>query len=222
MLAGAALELAAVLNRLCLAAVVGIAEQFAQAPGAELEVTLGSPAAVAGAYVAMAAVALGGRRAARRIGPAATAHVAAWRRLPRRQQLAVGAAAAALIAVGAVRWLAPPPPPDELTISFLDVGQGDATLVQTPEGGAVLFDGGPPEARAVRLLRRAGVRRPSALVATHQSRDHQGGLLEVVGKVPWTSSSTAGTGPPTPRSGQSSEPPSGAGSAASRGGRVRC
>ncbi len=71
-----------------------------------------------------------------------------------------------------------------LTISFLDVGQGDATLVQSPAGGAILFDGGPPEGQVVRLLRRAGVRRLSAVVATHQSRDHQGGLREVIEKVP--------------------------------------
>ena len=38
-------------------------------------------------------------------------------------------------------------PPDQLTVRFLDVGQGDATLIQHPDGTAVLFDGGPPEAR---------------------------------------------------------------------------
>jgi competence protein ComEC len=48
----------------------------------------------------------------------------------------------------------------------------------------VLFDGGPPEARVVRLLRRAGVRRLSIVVATHASRDHHGGLLEVVRELP--------------------------------------
>jgi competence protein ComEC len=69
-------------------------------------------------------------------------------------------------------------------VSFLDVGQGDATLIQGPGGAAVLFDGGPPEARVERLLRRAGVRRLAAVVATHPSRDHHGGLAAVLGALP--------------------------------------
>jgi competence protein ComEC len=48
----------------------------------------------------------------------------------------------------------------------------------------VLFDGGPPEARVARLLRNSGVKRLSAVVATHQSRDHQGGLPEVLERFP--------------------------------------
>jgi competence protein ComEC len=91
---------------------------------------------------------------------------------------------AACLVLGRGRALAPAGPPSELTISFLDVGQGDATLVQSPEGGAILFDGGPPEAGVFRLVQRAGVRRLSAVVATHQSRDHQGGLREVIEQVP--------------------------------------
>jgi competence protein ComEC len=80
----------------------------------------------------------------------------------------------------AVRVLAAPAPPDTLTVRFLDVGQGDATLVQHPDGSAVLFDAGPPEAGTARLLRRAGVRELTAVVATHASRDHHGGLAEVL------------------------------------------
>ena len=48
----------------------------------------------------------------------------------------------------------------------------------------MLFDGGPPEGRVARLLRAAGVRRLSALVMTHASRDHHGGLAEVVRRFP--------------------------------------
>ncbi len=44
----------------------------------------------------------------------------------------------------------------------------------------MLFDAGPPEAGIARLLRRAGVRRLTAVVATHASRDHHGGLAEVL------------------------------------------
>ncbi len=80
--------------------------------------------------------------------------------------------------------LATPQPPDALTVRFLDIGQGDATLIQDGAGAAALFDGGPPEARVYRLLRAAGVRRLDLMVATHQSRDHQGGLAEVLERIP--------------------------------------
>ncbi len=90
-----------------------------------------------------------------------------------------GRAAAAIVLLS-VRALSPPAPPGALTVRFLDVGQGDATLVQHPDGSAVLFDAGPPEAGIARLLRRAGVRRLTAVVATHASRDHHGGLAEVL------------------------------------------
>jgi competence protein ComEC len=64
------------------------------------------------------------------------------------------------------------------------VGQGDATLIQHPDGTAVLFDGGPPEAGVARLLRKAGVERLAVLVATHASRDHHGGLSAVLERFP--------------------------------------
>ena len=123
-------------------------------------------------------------RAPRRTRPGALELAAAWRRSPRALRAGVGMLVAALLvlAVGAV--LATPAPPNVLTVRFLDIGQGDATLIQDGAGAAALFDGGPPEARVYRLLRAAGVRRLDLMVATHQSRDHQGGLREVLEKIP--------------------------------------
>jgi competence protein ComEC len=69
-------------------------------------------------------------------------------------------------------------------VSFLDIGQGDATLIQDGAGASVLFDAGPPEARVYRQLRAAGVERLDLAVSTHQSRDHQGGFHEVLEKLP--------------------------------------
>jgi competence protein ComEC len=94
------------------------------------------------------------------------------------------AAAGGVVAARAATGRPKPPARGELVVSFLDVGQGDATLVQHPDGSAVLFDGGPPEARVVRLVRAAGVRRLSLVVATHASRDHHGGLLELIESMP--------------------------------------
>jgi competence protein ComEC len=83
-------------------------------------------------------------------------------------------------------------------VDYLDVGQGDATLIRNADGAAVLFDGGAPEARVDRLLRRLGVRRLSAVVATHQSRDHHGGLANVVRHFPVGLFLDGGDGNPDP------------------------
>jgi competence protein ComEC len=100
-----------------------------------------------------------------------------------RQRLLVGGTVVAV--VGGMWSLAPrppSPPPEGLRITFLDVGQGDATLVQVPEG-AVLIDQGPPEARVADQLLRLGMRRLAMLVLTHPSRDNIGGAEEVVRRL---------------------------------------
>jgi competence protein ComEC len=76
-----------------------------------------------------------------------------------------------------------PPPPKGLRITFLDVGEGDSTLLQTPDG-AVLVDAGPPEANVSGQLRRLGVRRLDALLLSHPQRDHIGGAPELLSKLP--------------------------------------
>jgi competence protein ComEC len=167
-------------NGMLLAYLRAVARWFGDAPHGQAAVALRSPLAVAAAYAAIAALALLVRRAARQIEPRAPAWAAAWRRLPRPRRALLAGGLAAALALGVWRASAPPAPPRLLTISFLDVGQGDATLIQDPTGAAILFDGGPPEARAARLIRNLGVKRLSLVVATHQSRDHQGGLHEVL------------------------------------------
>jgi competence protein ComEC len=161
-----------------------LAALFADAPGATVDLSLSGLADVALAYVVLATAVLLARRVVRRNDTRASTAVAYVRRLPRRRRLALAVAACALGALVAAHSLAPARPPATLTVTFLDVGQGDATLVQHPDGTAVLFDGGPPEGGVARLLRRAGVRRLSALVMTHASRDHHGGLAEVVERFP--------------------------------------
>jgi competence protein ComEC len=106
-------------------------------------------------------------------------------RLPRRARRDALLCAAAL-APALLAWqLLPartPPPPDGLRITFLDVGQGDAVLLQVAQG-AILVDQGPPEGRVAQQLRELGVRRLAALVLTHPQRDHVGGAEEVLRKL---------------------------------------
>ena len=54
---------------------------------------------------------------------------------------ALGACGAVLAGFALWRLTGPPAAPRALTVSFLDVGQGDSTLIQDPSGAAVLFDG---------------------------------------------------------------------------------
>ena len=92
--------------------------------------------------------------------------------------------AAGLALLGsAVWWSVHPAPawdqPSGLRVTFLDVGQGDAVLLETPSA-RVLVDEGPPEANVARQLARLGVRSLSALVLTHPQRDHVGGAADVI------------------------------------------
>jgi competence protein ComEC len=85
-----------------------------------------------------------------------------------------------------------------LSLDFLDVGQGDACLVELPDGRALLVDGGgsfnpgfdPGELLLVPWLERHGVRRLAAVVLTHPHPDHANGLGAVVERFPvgevWT------------------------------------
>ena len=103
---------------------------------------------------------------------------------PRGRRAALLAALLALIVVGwRFRPESVPPSPRGLRITFLDVGQGDAALLQVPQG-TVLVDEGPPEADVAHQLRSLGVRRLAAVVLTHPQRDHVGGAAEVIDEMP--------------------------------------
>jgi competence protein ComEC len=106
-----------------------------------------------------------------------------------RLALAALAASATVIVAGpacATRG-AVAPRPGLLRAVFLDVGQGDATLVTLPDGRALLVDAaGAPGTSfdmgarvVVPALRVLGVRRLEELVVTHGDPDHVGGALGV-------------------------------------------
>jgi competence protein ComEC len=104
---------------------------------------------------------------------------------PRAPRAAVlGVLAVAPVAALWTLWPrpAPPPPPHGLRMTALDVGQGDAILLQVPEGN-VLVDQGPPEANVAGQLSRLGVRRLAAIVLTHPQRDHVGGAARILSRL---------------------------------------
>ena len=67
-----------------------------------------------------------------------------------------------------------------ITIDFLDVGQGDATLIRSPEGKTVLIDAGPPQDGFVKLLKKRGVKSIDLAVVTHHHTDHIGNMAAVM------------------------------------------
>jgi competence protein ComEC len=140
--------------------VMWVAHVASGLPGAQASVPVG----VVGAVCAAAALAL---------------------TVPRvRAPLALGAVAA--VALGCVLSLAQAAgrsAPAGLRITFLDVGQGDATLIQWRRS-AILVDTGPPDGPILARLRHAGVRRLDLLVVTHAQADHDGGAAAVLRALP--------------------------------------
>lgn len=74
--------------------------------------------------------------------------------------------------------------PHMLRISFLDVGQGDAIFIQTPNGRDMLIDGGPTSDTLARLSDRMSYfdRDIDVIIATHDDADHVTGLIPVLQK----------------------------------------
>ncbi|WP_240740910.1 excalibur calcium-binding domain-containing protein [Deinococcus sp. Arct2-2] len=67
-----------------------------------------------------------------------------------------------------------------MTIRFLDVGQGDAVLITSPEGKSVLYDGGRSEPRMRELLTQYRVKSLDLVAASHADADHITGLIPAV------------------------------------------
>jgi beta-lactamase superfamily II metal-dependent hydrolase len=74
--------------------------------------------------------------------------------------------------------------PHKLRVSFLDVGQGDAILIQTPSGKSMLIDGGTTNIILERVARELTYfdRDINVIVATHPDADHVTGLIPILEK----------------------------------------
>lgn len=100
-----------------------------------------------------------------------------------RSTFAYALIAVLLFAVNAcVGWLLLAHHSRELRVSFLDIGQGDSILIQSPTGATMLVDGGPDRS----VLRQLSNELPpwdrhvDLMVETHPDKDHISGLGDVL------------------------------------------
>ena len=75
-------------------------------------------------------------------------------------------------------------PVGKLKLHFIDVGQGDSILIQTPEQN-ILVDAGELNAGAdvVRYIKEQGIESSDIVISTHPHSDHIGGLITVLNSI---------------------------------------
>lgn len=168
------------LDALLLAYVAQVAAWCGRPSWAVVQVHFG-PWAVAETYAGLAAAVVGAIRLARRrrLARARAARPGrGWVAFAVLAPLVVGVA---LLARGGGDEAGRP---YGLRVEVLDVGQGDAILLQPAAAPAVLVDGGPPGDGLVANLAAAGVERLGAAVVSHDQSDHAGGIDELLGAFP--------------------------------------
>jgi len=157
---------------------VGVVEWLGALPWADVALPEPSLGAIWGLYAALALFVLPSRRQVR-------AWIQEWlaslrpETSDRAWSLAIAALALSLVLTGATLLQMPD---GRLHVCLLDVGQGDALLLRTPGGHAVLIDGGPdPEVLRAHLGHQLPFwsRRIDLVIATHADSDHLGGLVDL-------------------------------------------
>jgi beta-lactamase superfamily II metal-dependent hydrolase len=90
--------------------------------------------------------------------------------------------------VGTPTPTVPPVDAGTLTVAFLDIGQGDATLIRSPGGATMLIDGGNSLSDGTDViipkLREWGASNLDVMVVTHPDADHITGLPVVIENYP--------------------------------------
>ncbi|MBI4216812.1 MAG: DNA internalization-related competence protein ComEC/Rec2 [Chloroflexi bacterium] len=166
----------------CLTWLMGVAQGFAALPLAALKVEGVGPAWAWGYYGLLAGLVAVARPAVRDwLRASATGLLSGASSLGRARLtwILVALLLANSLAWGAFFTL----PPASLQVYFLDVGQGDAVLIRTPQNRKILIDGGPSPAV---LSAQLGQRLPfwdrtiDLVVLTHPDSDHLSGLVETL------------------------------------------
>ena len=93
----------------------------------------------------------------------------------------------------------PPPSGKELQVHMLDIGQGDAILIISPDGKSVLIDAGDTGRGKVALeaMGRYNIKQLDYFIATHAHADHIGGADEVLNAIKVLNVIDSGVVPPS-------------------------
>ena len=81
-------------------------------------------------------------------------------------------------------------PSTNLTMTMLDISQGDSTYIKTPKGASILVDGGSSDVKAIgkyrieSFLKAQGVGIIDYVVLTHMDADHINGVMELMEGMP--------------------------------------
>lgn len=81
-------------------------------------------------------------------------------------------------------------PSTNLTMTMLDISQGDSIYIKTPKGVSILIDGGSSDVKAIGqyriepFLKAQGVRIIDYVVLTHMDADHINGVMELMEGMP--------------------------------------
>lgn len=74
---------------------------------------------------------------------------------------------------------------EDMKVHYIDVGQGDSILIETPRGKRILMDAGDPKQgkRILSYLKKRNIKSLDLVIATHPDIDHIGGLITVLHKI---------------------------------------
>ncbi len=72
----------------------------------------------------------------------------------------------------------------EMTVAFLNIGQGDSIFIESPSGNQILIDGGPDRSVLQEISKVIPFydRNIDLVLATHPDADHIGGLVDVLAR----------------------------------------
>lgn len=104
-----------------------------------------------------------------------------------------------VVSIALAAWPLLRPADGRLRVAVLDVGQGDALVIEGPSGGALVVDAGPGGAGRLDTGERVvapylwwrGWLRVTATVVTHDHADHAGGMAAVRARFPGAEAWTA-------------------------------